>query len=681
MGTAVINPVVAGLSAGSFAVGSPGGLPALPLRIAEVQGRMPSLRVNNASHNSMIFRWPHIIARDQTHIVPSFNAWYFNSNGLFESNLGNGYTLGPVSLAAPNGTVVPVYFQGSRTKQVSDGDVDVQGDPIQISDFGYSSLPENAVFWSKGIATVSSAGQYFPSQESVYVGDFSGSQCATYDSAVTTPSDTDVDGVYTAAGTAFTNISHGLRPILLGYQVSRSQPTFLAIGDSNADQIGDDGTNGVGGRGSMQRGMYNRGKKPVPCLNFTRASNRYQAYTTGTKWRTYLPYANILIDQIGQNNVGDSTSLVTMQGYNQELWDDVRTAGYVYIFKTFLLPRVDTTDSMATMANQTPKTGFELNGLCDQLNAWLVSKAGDATIDGMIGWDDIRAETDANKWKTADVSNIGGTADADGIHLSPTGHALCGAWIRDKIWDLITPFSMLDYAWRFYYDTRDEGTILDANGVAASAGGFLGKVAQLSDKSGNARHATQGTDDNRFAVRTFAGTVRGLDGDGTNDSLIAPLDCLIAGQYTFLAVYEPDTVTTTHRVFANTGTGGATTRKFMGNQVCDFGQTTLSRVTPASGGKIIQFARVNGTGTTREILNINSDTELMSSLTSGGIGSGNCRVGAFGDGTSGHFDGCICIVAGINERLFAPEINRISRNLVDQFAAQGATLAWTDVET
>lgn len=659
--------------------GCGGSAAIVPLSIAEVQGRFATATVSNVSHNSLVFRWPHVIPFDQSVIVLSFNGWYLNSSGLTESNLGNAFTLQSVSLTAPNGTVVPVTFGGLRTKAISAGDVDIQSDPIAISAFGYSSLPANGTWWSKGVASVASNGQAFPSSDAVYTADVANSQCATYDSAATTPSSTDIDGVYTATGTAFSNVSHGLRPIILGRR-KVAGINFFAIGSSTGEEVGDDGSNGLGGRGSVQRGMYNRGTNPLPCLNACRGSNRYQTYVNGTRWRSYMKYAQVLVDQMGGPNVSAGTALATIQSENASLWADFRAQGYTKIYKTLLTTRTTSSDGWATLVNQSHVANFGPSQLCDQVNAWLLTKESDSTIDGIIHWDDAVDPSAPNKWKPSSCS-LGLIVSSDGVHANATGHGLFGAWIRTTIEPLVLPFSLLNYAPRFIYDTRDETSLLDANGAAPSAGGFTGAVATVQDKSGNARHATHSTPARQPAFpRAFGGTVRGLDFNGTTNCLVMPDACLIYSDYTFISIYLPDTTTLTTGIVRNQGVGGSQSRCYTNNQGCDFGGTTLNLPSPTSGNPLLHFSRVNGTGATKQLLKVGTVAEQIGAVTHSSVAA-NTTLGAYGDQTSGFFDGVIVLVVGIGARLYAPEVNRIAAALVADFAARGATVPWSDIAT
>lgn len=120
------------------------------------------------------------------------------------------------------------------------------------------------------------------------------------------------------------------------------------------------------------------------------------------------------------------------------------------------------------------------------------------------------------------------------------------------------PFSPLNIAnLAAWYDASDTATITSS----------LGSVSQWNDKSGNARHATQGIGSNQpvTGTRSING-LNVLDFEATNDNLLLPsaLYGLSNGPWTYLIVYQADTAASAQRmlvggspitygIFANTG--------------------------------------------------------------------------------------------------------------------------------
>lgn len=95
-----------------------------------------------------------------------------------------------------------------------------------------------------------------------------------------------------------------------------------------------------------------------------------------------------------------------------------------------------------------------------------------------------------------------------------------------------------------WYDASDAATVTLTDS----------KVSQLDDKSGNARHATQGTADNRPVVASAV--QNGLDGlrfyeDSTNDWLSVPSTGVTAQPYAIFAVLRYNAASSPEMVFMN----------------------------------------------------------------------------------------------------------------------------------
>lgn len=658
----------------------------IPLRIAEVQGRLFNQETNNAAMDSVAFRWPHAIPNAVSSIVLSFNAWYQNTTGLTETNISNSITVGPVSFTAPNGTVVPVRFDGARTKVLTAGDYDIQSDPIDISHFGYNSsnFPTSGTWWSKGIITAS-VGGYFPSSNTMTASDVSNSQAVTYLSSSTTPSSTDVDGVYTATGTAFTTLTTTFRPVVLGRPASSSGIYFAAIGDSIGSDVGDITQNGVGGRGSIQRAMWNNGVYPFACINMCRGSGRQPLFTTGTKWRSYLSYANVLIDELNTNDVTDGTALETIQTNQVSLWNLAKSAGISRIYRTTLMTRCSSSDSYVTLVNQTPAANFGptySGSLLKSVNDWYATKESDGTITKVISLSDMVDATEPNKWKTTTGSSIG-LMNADTVHPNTQGHKVMAGYIRAAVEPIVMSFDLMAFGPTVLYDTRTETSILDANGANPSAGGFLGACATLTDLAAVAGNATQSTSTKRPAFpRTAYGSVRGLDFDGTDDFMVVPNTALIGGNQTIITVSVPDVTTAGTYLLANSGTGGGNTRSFSANQGCDFGSTLLSLASPTSGSVLVQIVRASGTGASaKQFVKVNNVAESIGTVNRNGATVNPVALGAYGNGASANYNGTIVIACVVQRLLYAPEVNRIGSALVAAINAAGGSATWSDVST
>ena len=633
-----------------------------PLRIAEVQGRLPNAVASSAGRNAQAFRWPYVIGTTLKDIVLSLNNFYLGISN--EINTGNAITVVEMSLEAPNGVVVPVTFAGVRSKTLANGDYNVQADLIPASAFGLSTIARGGICWVKGIVSVPVAGNAFPYNSVMPVGDYANSQSGFYDTAVTTPSSTDVAGVYTATGTAFTASSFGFRPIMLGHPVNDGD-SFIAVGDSIGQSSNDLSSAGICGRAFIQRALGNYGVSPRPCMNFCIASARTTLMTGGTKWRAFIPYARKAIDEFGTNDVDEGASVATIKTRFATLWGILSAAGINKIYRTELMCKTTSTDNWATTANQTVVARWGADEEADQLNAWFLTKVTDGTLKALCTTQDVKDPVNPFKWRCDDVATARYCV-SDGLHPNEIGHANLAWTLRQAVIEdeTYTFNSVSDNA--LWLDSSDLTTLLDANGVSAASGGFLGKVATWSDKSGNANNATQSNNAKRpdFGSRTINGrTVPEFD--GSDDCFTVSNLIVNTWASTVITVFLPDATTAAMQIFANSGTGGSANRFAISNQVCDFSNTPLARAVPVSGSPIIQVASVNKSGAaSRQRLYINTDTPLTQSTMRNVTQTGGA-IGAYGTGATAFFDGGIALVLFYRKLLTPAETNFIA-GLVSQ---------------
>jgi hypothetical protein len=105
---------------------------------------------------------------------------------------------------------------------------------------------------------------------------------------------------------------------------------------------------------------------------------------------------------------------------------------------------------------------------------------------------------------------------------------------------LWTPSNLTTYAW---YDASDTNTITESAGA----------VSQWDDKSGNNKHATQGT--GTYQPTTGSRTIDGLnvlDFDGANNQLDLTSVISLSGEFGFFAVFENDIVGEANMYFGET---------------------------------------------------------------------------------------------------------------------------------
>lgn len=399
-----------------------------PLRVAEVQARgMTNFNTMLYSNDAFFVRMPFVIGQDMKDILLSFINWYQWT--VLETDTGNAFTVSSCSIESLSGTVVPVYFGGSRSKVIADGANDIQSDTILPSAFGLNKFSRGEQYWIKLILNVPN-GCKIP-RTSRMVAAVSGSQTAWYQSSVTFPSSTDIAGQFTTTGTAPVAQPNGYQPLVLGHPVV-DEPSFIAVGDSIGDGAGDTTAATLYGHGFIQRAMGNNGTNPLPCLNFCRPSTTSDHAVAGTKWRAYVKYARYAIEEFGTNDIVISTKTVAAtQASLSSLWSILKSEGAQGIIKSNLLCFTTSTDNWLTSANQTIRTGWTAGDKTDQLNAWFATKVTDGTLMASVAYPNIKDTGNANKWLVDNVT--ANYITVDGVHPSPLGHDLVSQPLRAVI--------------------------------------------------------------------------------------------------------------------------------------------------------------------------------------------------------------------------------------------------------
>ena len=406
----------------------------MPLRTVVTQNRILSGDEFQSGKDRQCFRYPYVIACDCTELVVSNNAWCLSGTG--EAAVANGFSVLEMSLEA-NGVIVPVLYNGLRSKSLASGDVDVQSDAVFPASFGLTEFAQGDVVWIKGIIAVSSAGQRIPYTVTKAT-DQSGGQAAWWDSGVATVSSTDVTGVYTISGGTFSSRATGYRPMVFGRPVTDG-PSFVAVGDSIGESVNDDSylmTTGtpirLHGFGFIQRAMrLNDNSSLLPCLNLSRSASRSFDVSAGTRAKQFYKYARFGIDEYGTNNMpAAGTSLVALKSSLQVTWADMRAAGIEKIIRTKFLPRCDSTDSWTTIANQSYLSAWAPGASSDQMNLWFETELGAATIDYLVEMSGCRAVSDPLKWKTDTPEITTKFTAADNTHPSGRGHEFLAEELR-----------------------------------------------------------------------------------------------------------------------------------------------------------------------------------------------------------------------------------------------------------
>lgn len=636
----------------------------IPLRIAEVQGLVPDAATSSAGKRRFCFRWPVLLGADHSTLAITIGNKYINGPS-FQAT-GNAFTIEDASIESPTGVVVPLTFSGARSKEVPDGTVKVVSDEVGASAFSLSKFTRGELYWLKGTGSVPVNGNSIPTT-SATVTAYTGSQSGWYDSAATTLSSTDAAGAYTFTGTALTS-GNAIKPIVIGRPLADDideNPSYYWVGDS-LTAGSTDSANGYFGYGAAARAASNYGTLPYPLLRYCRSGITASNFTGSGA--PFAEYCNTGVDALLTNDVSAET-VASMKTLALAVWALIKSTGITRVLRVDFYANTTSTDSWATTANQTYSANWGPGEKTDQLQRWFRLKKLDGTLFDVLDLDYVKDSTDKFKWKPLTAT--------DTTHPNELGYILAGSTLRVQL-ERYKPFTLASvpgYAGR--YDASVTSTLLDANGVDAATGGFLGTVATWSIIDGGSNHATQTTAGYRpaYGARSI-GSIVVPDFDGTDDTMTVPSGIVTYDAYkrnTVIAIYLPDTTTTTEQVFGGNGTGGAKTRFAMNNQLVDFGDTDLAKSVPVSGTAILQVGRVRNT---EQRLKISADSELKGSLIRNNIPA-SFAIGKYPAGTPA-FNGTVGLIIIFNMYIPGPQLNKIVNDIILP-GPFGAALSWSDV--
>lgn len=167
-------------------------------------------------------------------------------------------------------------------------------------------------------------------------------------------------------------------------------------------------------------------------INFNRIGSVTSDFTTVYPWaRNYMKYCNTLVDNYGTNDLGSAgTGVVTTIEANLLLiWGYFKSFNpNGKIIRSYIYPRTSSTDSWATIANQTITVNFDVKA--PQLNTWFDSKVADSTITSVVGYSPTMtaiASGEPLKWA---VNGTAGYPTADGVHPASVMHIARASEIR-----------------------------------------------------------------------------------------------------------------------------------------------------------------------------------------------------------------------------------------------------------
>lgn len=318
----------------------------------------------------------------------AFPNWYITDSTYLETGAGAAATI-TASIEYPAGAFTQVKFSGSASGSIADG-------ATLLSDVVSVDMPDGAIFWVRtyltctaGIVYSAAAGETSPGISGSEIG-VSGITDKTMGGAIG-----DSTGVYAPI-------------VILGTAI---QPSIAIHGDSRAFGSGDS-EDGSQDSGNLQRTLSDR----FVIVNLSKSGDRAAKLANGyTKRNAVADYCTHVIVQTGTNDIrSDGRTAAQVRADNE-------TVAALYPTKTVFGATVEpistSTDSWATIANQTP-TGNN----SERIAYNNLVRAGLTGFAGFFDLADVaESSRDSGKWKVTG-SAFGYTVD--GVHPCRAGYLL-----------------------------------------------------------------------------------------------------------------------------------------------------------------------------------------------------------------------------------------------------------------
>ena len=409
------------------------GLAVEPTRVVATGGRIGNTFYEPAVANTAFRqRTPHKLGGPVAEMQIGFMDWMYPYDAE-TPNARNNVTIHHAWLErASTGQIVALTFSASRELVLPMNSTTAYwlSDAIPSSAWNGANPARDEVFWLHVQGSIPTAGM-------IPVGtptSFSGAKFIAYP-PVNDPGSYDTGGlVPTITGSTARNI--GLPLIFLGRFIGPGHLAVIGIGDSILDGTGDQANPApvISGYGFFNRAaLDSNGANAIAMFNLTRHGQAAANFVNPNRQKRqsqFLPFANVVVEEYGTNDLASAGSgdPVTILGRLDTIWSMARAAGVQKIIRTKLMPRTKSTDSWATLANQTPNSGWEAGGKRDTINAGFQTALGNGKIDVLLDTLAVLADpTDHSRWRTNGTAKYVNTDEA---HVSAAGNILLAPHLR-----------------------------------------------------------------------------------------------------------------------------------------------------------------------------------------------------------------------------------------------------------
>jgi lysophospholipase L1-like esterase len=392
-------------------------------------GEVPNSRRTSANGNQVCLesRGKYKIGSKDLSAIKLVFGGYYTPNTNIETDIGNDQTIElAIEITGAPTVTVRLQFSGQDVGNLVSGVEEYITDPVYPGQFGLSKFAANTVFWIRQRRTHASVGNRFSgcvgsavSGEIAYFSDGLSTNQVPLTGALTLPS----------GGASISDIQ---QPMAVLGLARRHDIAVFGIGDSimvgNNDSTGD----GSAGGGWFARGLFNVNSRTIPWGRMGIASSTVNGLVSNfTKRKALLKYYTHAIVHYGTNDMasGSRTAAQTL-GDLQTLATALKSfsgSKIRHIALSLVIPRTTSTDSFATVVNQTPVSDFETGGTeRDALNTSIIAAVGASGIDAYLDLNTAFADgTALDKWGAPSFTT-------DGVHPQPTPHASAGVLLAAR---------------------------------------------------------------------------------------------------------------------------------------------------------------------------------------------------------------------------------------------------------
>lgn len=413
-----------------------------PLRIVAGQAYLPGGKTSKSSTNTFQ-RIPVLITGGNVkRLKLGFMNWYpYGNTDRTPNPIGNTVTISAVGVESWDGSsVASVTFNGSPSVTMASTEYQILSDYIDASSLGMQSFPDGTKLWIRIEANVPTAASYFPYQKPTITSLVSsGARVDFYNSGATTLNNgAHSTGLPSYTGTAVTTGPSPIPVVTLGEYVDAMDDKSLIVMGSSID-LGASDTDTMNitseaGSGFIARVAY---RERIPMLNLAIFGGTSKTYDNNKAFfQPWLQYGRFALEGIGNNDLGAGYTYADIQGRLVTRASDMRAAGIEKIGRLTLSPRTTSTDSWATLANQTIATYFGPGTHAETLRNWMINDSVTAGVYNQI-IDITQTDETGNfwYWKTNGTANY---ATSDGIHPQPVISPLIASEIQAQIMTLVS---------------------------------------------------------------------------------------------------------------------------------------------------------------------------------------------------------------------------------------------------